>query len=499
MQCMRKKYLAARVIAVILAGSIPTSVAQAGVAALRGSSAGLFVEQVCRDGARLGLVARDADDATFTIIADRNTGAWNGDGSFIASRTVTAPEVNPEVAADYGADDPNRFGFQMNGHATFFTLRWSPSLPLNAPLRIRVDKTPDVHDPPDLNYSDPAFDAIPDPDEVDDGPDFEEAHKSVVVEDCRLTDLGLSIGDSPDPVKPGGQLTYTYNLVNLGSSDAVSSRTFANTASINISNFGAASLYPSNITIPAGTFAGGITNVQVTLQGIDHPATADLDVLLVSPTGQRVMLMSDAAGSGSISSEAVTLDDAAADYVPEATTNIGNRRYKPTNYGNSSDPFPAPAPAAPYATSLSAFNTTNPNGTWRLYVVDDTGGNSATYGQSISRGWAITITTNRIPVTVTVKTALPAGTTFVSGNWNGWACNRVAAQVTCSRDVEAPATVPGFQVTVIAPGTSTTLVTTAEMSVLDRSWLLADPGPGTKYASVTTLVGYGVYLPFARK
>ncbi len=38
------------------------------------------------------------------------------------------------------------------------------------------------------------------------------------------------------------------------------------------------------------------------------------------------------------------------------------------------DDFPAPAPAQDGASALSAFHGTNPNGTWRLFAVDDSSG-----------------------------------------------------------------------------------------------------------------------------
>src|SRR5207253_10763985 len=55
--------------------------------------------------------------------------------------------------------------------------------------------------------------------------------------------------------------------------------------------------------------------------------------------------------------------------------------------------FAAPAPASPYNTLLSSLNGTNPNGTWNLYVDDDT----AIDGGTISNVWSVTITTTAVP------------------------------------------------------------------------------------------------------
>ena len=67
--------------------------------------------------------------------------------------------------------------------------------------------------------------------------------------------------------------------------------------------------------------------------------------------------------------------------------------YRPTdlapNHTSAPCLFPAPAPAAPYATNLSAFNGASPNGTWSLYVADNSPGAAGT----LNGGWSLTITT----------------------------------------------------------------------------------------------------------
>ena len=151
----------------------------------------------------------------------------------------------------------------------------------------------------------------------------------------------------------------------------------------------AVSLYPSPITVSG--IVGVVQRVSVTLNGYSHAFPADTDFLLVSPSGRKSVLMSDfGAGSPGVSNVNVTLDDYAARPVPSTVTgNTGvpftTGSYRPANSGTT-DLFPAPAPAAPYTYTLSAFNGDAPNGTWELYIIDD----ANLDGGSISGGWTIT-------------------------------------------------------------------------------------------------------------
>jgi hypothetical protein len=129
----------------------------------------------------------------------------------------------------------------------------------------------------------------------------------------------------------------------------------------------------------------------VTLNGLSHAFPADVDFLLVSPSGRKSVIMSDfGAGLPGVSGITVTLDDYAARPVPSTVTgNTGvpfvTGSYRPANSGTA-DLFPAPAPASPYTYTLSAFNGDSPNGVWNLYVIDD----ANLDGGTISGGWTIT-------------------------------------------------------------------------------------------------------------
>jgi subtilisin-like proprotein convertase family protein len=174
--------------------------------------------------------------------------------------------------------------------------------------------------------------------------------------------------------------------------------TFSNPASITIPlGPGPASPYPSTIAV-AG-LGPSLEDVNVTLSGFGHSFPADVDVLLVGPRGQSVLLMSDVPQDFTPCDDNVlgvnlTFDDAAASPIPPATDLVSGT-YRPTNNnlavsgcGVTSDAFPAPAPSGPYGSTLAVFNGTDPNGTWRLSVFDD---ESPDFG-SIANGWSLDLT-----------------------------------------------------------------------------------------------------------
>jgi subtilisin-like proprotein convertase family protein len=144
----------------------------------------------------------------------------------------------------------------------------------------------------------------------------------------------------------------------------------------------AASPYPSVIAVSG--LDPSIQDVNVTLTGLSHSFSEDIGLLLVSPEGQSVILMTDSGGRSTVRDINLTFDDTASDPVPDHTQLVSGT-YLPTRGTGGTEleacaapaSFPSPAPeslpASPYGSSLSVFNNTNPNGNWQLYVIDDTG------------------------------------------------------------------------------------------------------------------------------
>jgi hypothetical protein len=194
--------------------------------------------------------------------------------------------------------------------------------------------------------------------------------------------------------------TATF-VMQIGTNGGTSTQTFSNATFIAIpaSGTGAttgspATPYPSNIAVSGVT--GTVTKVVVKLINANHTFPDDVDLMLVGPTGRKIIILSDAGDTNDWINATITLDDAAANALSDTGSNPTGT-YKPSNYSTVQDPFPAPAPVGPYLsaapggsdTLTSAFAGQDPNGTWSLYPVDDANVDTGNF----SGGWQLLLTT----------------------------------------------------------------------------------------------------------
>jgi hypothetical protein len=161
--------------------------------------------------------------------------------------------------------------------------------------------------------------------------------------------------------------------------------------------------YPSNVGFSG--LVGPVTDVDATLTGFNtNGASSNLDWLLVGPAGQHVIIVSDVGGANTANNVTLTLDDAAASFLPTASA-LTSGTFKPTPGADGpGDPFNDPAPNFNHGQFLSDFNGTNPNGTWSLYATDDF------FMQSTSAtisSWSVTVTTDSTGPAITGAAAVP--------------------------------------------------------------------------------------------
>ncbi|HEX3798839.1 MAG TPA: proprotein convertase P-domain-containing protein [Verrucomicrobiae bacterium] len=180
-------------------------------------------------------------------------------------------------------------------------------------------------------------------------------------------------------------VSFTFNLPQTNS--------YANANGIVIPDHGPATPYPSVITVTNGT--GLVSKATVTLNNFSHQFPNDVEIMLVGPAGQSVVLMSGVGGARAVTNITLTFDDAATNLLPSSTDQFSvNMRQLvsgtnlPTDFGLGM-PFASPAPAAPSASALTNFVGSNPAGTWALYVLDDSPGDSGI----IAGGWSLNLAT----------------------------------------------------------------------------------------------------------
>jgi len=205
-------------------------------------------------------------------------------------------------------------------------------------------------------------------------------------------------------VTDSGNQDISFDPFQLGATDK-KTYSFANAGAITINDYngdatklGRASPYPSTISvagIPEPTSDPTkelVDKVTVTLTGLTHAWSPDIQALLVGSNGKSIVLMANAGGqtdlAAPVNNITLTFDADAASQLPQNSGPITSGSYKLSDYGAGSFPDAGTA----NANSLSAFNGSNVNGTWKLYVIDTSAGNAGT----IAGGWSLAIRTTKI-------------------------------------------------------------------------------------------------------
>src|SRR5215203_5242783 len=185
--------------------------------------------------------------------------------------------------------------------------------------------------------------------------------------------------------------------------------------------------YPSEINVQG--LGDPISDVNVTLGGYSHGFPDDVAVQLVGPDGTSALLMSNVGGplpfgDSPVSDINLTLDDEAANSLPD-NGQLSSGTFKPTRGSTPEcnifvdyrcqewvdnpvpNIWPTPAPdLSASAGGLSGFDGKDPNGTWKLYVIDDTTLAAGTF----AGGWSLEL--NAADTTSCTKSGTSAAETL---------------------------------------------------------------------------------------
>ncbi|HEV2814361.1 MAG TPA: hypothetical protein VGW10_13990, partial [Solirubrobacteraceae bacterium] len=173
---------------------------------------------------------------------------------------------------------------------------------------------------------------------------------------------------------------------------SAASESYANFTPIKMDAKGKASPYPSSVSVQGRT--GRVTDVAVTLRGFEHERPADVDVLLVAPSGEKAIVFADACGATPHESVNLTIfERAGAGDIPD-TGPCDQGVYAPANHPGL-DSWPNTSDFDTVA-DLDRFERELPNGQWSLYVIDD---RTDKVGR-IGSGWSLTLVTEPVDTLV---------------------------------------------------------------------------------------------------
>jgi subtilisin-like proprotein convertase family protein len=255
---------------------------------------------------------------------------------------------------------------------------------------------------------------------------------------------------------------------------------FASTNAIAIPDVGAATPYPSTINVSG--MSGTITNLSLTLSKINHSWIRDVSMLLVSPTGQGMVVFTRIS-SGFVTNVTATLTDQTTFHLPDSFE-LWSERFWPTTNSVPNSLFPAPAPLGPYGpvTFSNSFNGLPANGTWSLYVYD----NGATDHGSIAGGWSLMIATTGGNAAPTISDIPDQSTTVNTVVTNAFTINDADTPIgnlTLSSSSSNLELVPTNNIVFGGSGTNRTVTVTPAQNQTGSATITITVSDGTNTAS----------------
>ncbi|MBK6903467.1 MAG: HYR domain-containing protein [Saprospirales bacterium] len=237
-----------------------------------------------------------------------------------------------------------------------------------------------------------------------------------------------SISATPPSISCGGSSVLTVVPANNAT------QTFAQNTTITIPNFGNASPFPSTISV-SGLPTSGVSLQNVVFNNLSHEDPDDMDIYLIGPNNQVIWIMSDAGGGGNINNFDLTFEDGGT----ALSTSTFGQQYNLC--AGRSDEEAEPPGGATLISSLSGFSG-NMNGTWSLYIVDDS--NDSNSGDL--EDWFLTFTYADYTYawsngpTTSSQTVMPTATTTytVTVTTPGTGCSSTANVTVTVTDTEPP-------------------------------------------------------------
>ncbi len=291
--------------------------------------------------------------------------------------------------------------------------------------------------------------------------------------------------------KPRTFLPLLFVLAFLTFAVNASAATYVNTTPITIPDSGGASVYPSTITVSGQE--GPINDISVALFNVGHTNPQDLDVLVVSPSGKAALVMSDSCGGGDVEDQTWVLHPQLRQGLTVMGADCPLVSYRATDKGfGGPDSWPG-APTPPYTTRLEELYGEDPNGVWKLYVIDDSPGHSG----DLETGWGLIFGTEQAEVVIPgAGTAGPANPypakQTVVGKTGVVADVKVVIPGLYHRrpdDLDAVLVGPGGQKVMLKSDAS------GDAPLLSASWIIEDD-PGTiGFPDATACTRSGRYKP----